>query len=435
MLLREDGVNIGIVTTWFERGAAYVSRQYRDVLSTEHEVFIYARGGESYAIGDPRWDDARVTWAKKCYIPLPTAIDLYEFETWIQRNRLDVVFFNEQSWWEPVLTCRRLGVPTGAYVDYYTEQTVPYFGCYDFLVCNTRRHHSVFEWHPQCFYVPWGVDTELFAVTTPGLVNPGYVTFFHSAGMNPHRKGCDLVIQAFSQIEEPVRLVLHSQKDLKIFFPKVAGLIGQLESAGRLQCHEETVPAPGLFHLGDVYVYPTRLEGIGLTMLEANACGLPVIATACAPMTEFVEHGVNGRHVEVERYVARWDGYYWPQALSSLEDLVVQMRWYIDHVQDLSLMKREARSYAERHFSWKENAKGITEVFNAVRRLNNAEMEQIASEVAQFEHARTRKHRHNPYLLVRAMIEHEYPRVFRTVSRLFSAARAPFNPGRRAGLR
>ena len=422
-------MKIGIVTTWFERGAAYVSRQYRDALSAENEVFIYARGGESYAIGDPRWDDERVTWAKKCYIPLPSAIDLRDFESWLQRNRLDVVFFNEQTWWEPVLACRSLGVLTGAYVDYYTEQTVPYFGCYDFLVCNTRRHHSVFEWHPQCFYVPWGADLDLFAMTDPGPVHPGYVTFFHSGGMNPYRKGCDLVIQAFSQVEGPARLVLHAQKNLKSFFPKLASLIEELESEGRLQCHEETVPAPGLFRLGDVYVYPTRLEGIGLTMLEANACGLPIIATACAPMTEFVEHGLNGRYVAVERYVARWDGYYWPQAIASLQDLIVQMRWYIDRSEDLSRMKCEARSYAERHFSWKENANGIPKVFNTVRRLRSAETEQIAREVSEFERARTRNHQLSRYLLLRAMIEHEHPRVFRLASRLLSAARAPFNVG------
>ena len=39
-------MNIGIVTTWFERGGAYVSRQYRDLLKNDFNVFIYARGGE-----------------------------------------------------------------------------------------------------------------------------------------------------------------------------------------------------------------------------------------------------------------------------------------------------------------------------------------------------------------------------------------------------
>ena len=37
-------MHIGIVTTWFERGAAYVSRQYRDALAGQHTVFIFARG-------------------------------------------------------------------------------------------------------------------------------------------------------------------------------------------------------------------------------------------------------------------------------------------------------------------------------------------------------------------------------------------------------
>jgi hypothetical protein len=44
--------------------------------------------------------------------------------------------------------------------------------------------------------------------------------------------------------------------------------------------------------------------------------------------------------------------------------------------------------------------------------------------VAQYERARTRNHKLSRYLLLRAMIEHEYPRVFRIASRLRSAMRA-----------
>lgn len=46
-------MRIGIITTWFERGAAYVSRQFMELLQQTDEVFIYARGGEKYAMGDP----------------------------------------------------------------------------------------------------------------------------------------------------------------------------------------------------------------------------------------------------------------------------------------------------------------------------------------------------------------------------------------------
>lgn len=41
-------MNVGIVTTWFERGAAYVSRQYLEALRSDsnNSVYIYARGGD-----------------------------------------------------------------------------------------------------------------------------------------------------------------------------------------------------------------------------------------------------------------------------------------------------------------------------------------------------------------------------------------------------
>ena len=58
-------MRIGIVTTWFERGAAYVSRQFMELLQKTDEVFVYARGGEKYALGNPKWDLPNVHWGKK----------------------------------------------------------------------------------------------------------------------------------------------------------------------------------------------------------------------------------------------------------------------------------------------------------------------------------------------------------------------------------
>ena len=67
----------------------------------------------------------------------------------------------------------------------------------------------------------------------------------------------------------------------------------------RIEFIEKTVSAPGLYFRGDVYLYPTRLEGIGLTICEALASGLPVITTNDAPMNEFVIDGETGYLVDV----------------------------------------------------------------------------------------------------------------------------------------
>lgn len=45
-------MNIGIVTTWFERGAAYVSRQYLEALRSDsnNSVYIYMREVENHML-------------------------------------------------------------------------------------------------------------------------------------------------------------------------------------------------------------------------------------------------------------------------------------------------------------------------------------------------------------------------------------------------
>ena len=360
-------LNIGIITTWFERGAAYVSRQYRDILRQKHNVFIYARGGESYAIGDPNWDDATVTWAPRVQNPLPTIIDLNHFRQWLQHNKIQVVFFNEQHWWPPVLGCMQLGIKTGAYIDYYTEQTIPIFNCYDFVICNTKKHLSAFDRHPQAFYIPWGTDTNLFKPADSPLAMPGIVSFFHSTGLNPIRKGTDTVLLAFSKLHGPCRLVLHTQIDIKQYLPALASLIDSMQSQGRLTLYQKTVPAPGLYHEGDVYVYPSRLEGIGLTIAEAMACGLPVITSGHAPMNEFIteESGVTAA---ITRLYARHDGYYWPQCMVDGNDLQEKMQTYIEEIDHLESKKRKVRSFAERNLNWQINAKNLPDLFVSAKK-------------------------------------------------------------------
>lgn len=420
-------MNIGIVTTWFERGAAYVSRQYRDIIQESCEVFIYARGGESFAIGNPDWDNDRVTWGKKPYVHIPTAINLEDFKAWLISKNIKIVFFNEQFWWDPVLLCNEMGIITGSYIDYYTEQTVPYFDCFDFLICNTLRHQSVFDWHPHSFYVPWGTDVDLFHPTCLTPVTPGVVTFFHSGGISPHRKGTDLVIKAFANLDVPARLVIHAQQNLKSFFPKLASLIEALENNGRLVCHEQTVPAPGLFHLGDVYVYPTRLDGIGLTMIEAAACGLPVIASNDGPMNEFVKHELNGRLVKIDRLVARKDGYYWPQCMVDLSDLTRQMLWYAERLDQLEGFKRSAREDAMNRFDWKKNSREILRIFESVKKRSAQEIIEATQTVAEFERDRSLKYQATKYEIFKINLEYHYPTVFKFCSSALAGMRRLFS--------
>ena len=380
-------MKVAIVTTWFERGAAYVSRQYRDLLLPHHDVVIYARGGEVSARKNPRWNGSDVTWARNTATHGNTAFHLGHFRRWLRSERPDLVLFNEQQWWAPVLLCRDLGIRTVAYVDYYTEETVPLFANYDLLLCHTDRHRAVFDWHPHCVYLPWGTPTDRFRMQASDPVEPGLVTFFHSAGHNPARKGTDLLLRAFEEVVSPAKLLVHSQRELASALPEAEEQIRALEAAGRLVVHTGDVAEPGLYHLGDVYVYPTRLEGIGLTVPEAIACGLPAVVPDCAPMSEFVTPD-SGRRVAVERYQPRRDGYYWPQCIVDVADLTRQMEWYASRAKELPELKRRARSHAEARLDWERNCGELPGILERVARLEGPQQERAREEALQFERGR-----------------------------------------------
>lgn len=60
--------------------------------------------------------------------------------------------------------------------------------------------------------------------------------------------------------------------------------IGRLNEAQVIKAMQEA----------DALLFPSRSEGLPLTVLEAMACGLPVIATRGSSLTEVIEDGENG---------------------------------------------------------------------------------------------------------------------------------------------
>jgi len=349
-------MNIGFVSTWFERGAAYVTKAYMDALKENHEVFVYARGGEKYAENSPKWNLPIVTWGLRLE---GTAINFRHFSRWIEQNQLNLIFFNEQKSIEILAYVKRKypQIKIGAYIDYYKQHTVKDFWLYDFLICNTKRHYSVFKSHPQCFFIPWGTDIDVFR---PKGDNNRVLTFFHSVGMSK-RKGTDLLIEAYlvGKLYKYSKLVIHSQVD----FEKTFGYsLHDLENYS-ISIIQKTVGAPGLYHLGDVYVYPTLLEGLGLTLYEALSCGLPVITTDNAPMNEVINNDI-GYLVKVEKLVARSDGYYWPLSYCDQESLIDSMRFYIDNRPKLEAQKKLARNYAVEFLDWQKRKKLVNSIFS-----------------------------------------------------------------------
>ena len=391
-------MNIGIVSTWFERGAAYVSRQYLRAIQSDpnNKVFIYARSGESYGKNQSDWDKEFVYWGKKSKKYYTGEIGLMvknDFVSWLKKNQIESVLFNEQTWWPPVLWCKESGIKVGTYVDYYKEDTVPFFEIYDFIFCNTLRHYSLFKNIPQCHYVPWGTDIDLFNVAD--RPQKDYITFFNSAGMNPVRKGTDTVLKAFSSLpsNSKAKLIIHTQVDLRSNLKDVEESIYDNPA---IEIITKTVPAPGLYHLGDVYVYPSILDGLGLTVAEALSCGLPCIVSDNEPMNEFIKDEKNGKLISIEYLYARKDGYFWPQCKVSIDSLRSQMQYYIENVDNLALLQKQARDCAVSELNWTDRYQDICSIMkNAVIKLYD---ENLSKKIMEYELKLNGKFNKIPYL-------------------------------------
>lgn len=348
-------MNIGFVSTWFERGASYVTRSYIDLLKPKHNIFVYARGGEIRKNEGGEWDKSYVTWGLNLRNDY---INYRHFKKWIKSNDIDIVFFNEQKNTAILYKIKRdfPNLKLGSYIDYYKEDTVSDFNIYDFLICNTKRHYSVFKNHIQAYYVPWGTDVELFNVKERS--NPELV-FYHSAGMSV-RKGTEFVIDAFikGKIYKHAKLILHSQISIEKNFNYKKDYLEQYN----IEVIEETVPAPGLYHLADVYVYPTKLDGLGLTMYESLASGLPVITTDYPPMNEVINNEV-GYLVKVDYLRTRKDAYYWPLSIVKEESLIEAMNYYISNRNKIGKFKNIARERAVELWDWKDRKEEINYIF------------------------------------------------------------------------
>ncbi|MCK8083870.1 glycosyltransferase family 4 protein [Vibrio sp. 1CM24A] len=355
-------MKIGIVTTWFERGAAYVSRQYMQTFKNDgHEVKIYARGGEGFAKGNPNWDSEDVYWQESNSFPIYNYVEMREFKSWIDQNQFDFILFNEQVWFEPIIYCKKLGLRTGAYIDYYTELMIPCFDIYDFVVCNTKKHLKAFEHHKNAIFIPWGTDVTLFDASEARSCSDN-VRFFHSCGMNPHRKGTDLLLKAYLSFSDEeligTELIIHTQLDssnltselTKEEIARYSMLLGE-----NITIIDQTLAAPGAYHYGDIYVYPSRLDGLGLTVCEAISCGMPIIVPDDGPMNEFV-HSEYDEVVKIEKLFARYDGYYWPQnevCYIDLKDKMIKSKNnYINNPE----IQTRIRELATKSFDWEMNS-------------------------------------------------------------------------------
>ena len=164
-----------------------------------------------------------------------------------------------------------------------------------------------------------------------------------------YRNGVDVLIRACA--------LLKDQKDVHVFVggkgPDRPAMEKFIAENGLANTHLlGFIPDEDLvdyFRAADVFVLPTRTgEGFGLVIAEANACGVPVIATRSGAPEEIVQDGITGLLVP-------------PENPAALADAITQLRRQPDLRRE---MGRAARLAAEK-LDWERNVDQLEQILNS----------------------------------------------------------------------
>lgn len=162
------------------------------------------------------------------------------------------------------------------------------------------------------------------------------------------RKRVDMVVRAVSELTasgDAVQLVIAGDGPER---GRLQGLIGELGLAGHVRLLFGDNRVWELYGAADIGVSASDGEGIGGSPIEAMACGLPLVATACGGQAEVPEHEVTG-------YLVR------DESPTGLADAI---RRLVRDPAGRASMGRSARARAERLFDVRRAARETVELYD-----------------------------------------------------------------------
>jgi len=210
--------------------------------------------------------------------------------------------------------------------------------------------------------VSGGVDTKKFRPLVDQNTNCNFIRNLHERGspiilsaghINP-LKGFRFLIKAFKFLKRKYHRSLcviagggYLSEILRL--RRLAYKLGVHDSLIVLG-HVNYEKMPYVYSISDVVVLPSLCEGTPLVLLEAMACGKPVVATRVGGIPEIVEHGKDGILVR-------------PKDVKGLSKAILTL------LEDPGLceeMGRKARERVVKEFDWDVKADKVLKIYREV---------------------------------------------------------------------
>lgn len=158
--------------------------------------------------------------------------------------------------------------------------------------------------------IPNGVDTDFFRPSSPATTDHHHPQLLFLGRLDP-RNGLDTVLNAMPMVLTrfpDARLTVAGDGPLRPLYQRMASSLGRHVSfIGSVNGDR-----PAHFSRADLYLCPTTKASFGVTLLEAMACGTPIVASDITGFRELVSGGEEAVLAPMR------DPAYWAETLVSL---------------------------------------------------------------------------------------------------------------------
>jgi glycosyltransferase involved in cell wall biosynthesis len=183
-----------------------------------------------------------------------------------------------------------------------------------------------------------------FVLPDPGMKS-GAGEYALFVGRMVKSKGVPSMLEAWEKLSVvPLHIVGDGPCKEQIESAKSAGKLSSVMYRGRLP-RAETLAA---MKKARFLVFPSEwYEGFPVTIAEAFACGVPVVASRLGAMQEIIADGVTGLHFEA----------------GNIEDLRQKAEWAWEHPAEMQDMGRRGRREFERKYMAEQNIRMLEEAY------------------------------------------------------------------------
>lgn len=163
-----------------------------------------------------------------------------------------------------------------------------------FHVLNTYLLRLLQDWgYKEVFFLPNGVDTLTFKLCNDPANSPTFNVLF--SGRLSEEKGVDVLIKIIRQINEnsnfhDIRFIIVGTGPLKSLVRSTVKKYSNVEHKVRLSHNN----MPRVYKNSSMLLLPSYSEGMPLSILEAQSCGLPVVGSNIPGVKDVVIYGETG---------------------------------------------------------------------------------------------------------------------------------------------